>query len=217
MMREAVIPALLLISLLLGAVVHSDATIVWNGTGTYIQVSPLTGVQSFEGISFNAYYVNGSNGTYTVRLWAVKYLDNAPYDSITFTLYALNGTQIGNYTANFTVSREYNESVTVPSNITIIYITMGGNVLGPYYISYVPIQTELPSELRSYAPLIPLAFLIAFAARGRAKDVAFGLLAYAVMVVPICSAFGYSNPVVPILLSMTAFLAFVVLYVSTHK
>jgi len=211
---------LLVIWLAISAVVTlGDATIVWNQTGIYVKLQPLTGEQSFEGLAFNAYYLNGSNSTYNVTLFAVKYISSCPYNTVEFTLYDFyNGTLIGNYTLNVSkVGNVVKEVVQVPSNITVVYVTMGSNVLGPYYISYMPVGVSLPSELKPYAPLIPLAFLIAMSARGRSKDVAFGLLAYAVTVIPICSAFGYENMLVPSLFSITAFLAFVALYIASHR
>ncbi|RLG80863.1 MAG: hypothetical protein DRO09_02580 [Thermoprotei archaeon] len=176
----AVVFTLLLI-ILNAEPVRCDGEIIYNASGYYVKVPKLETSINFEGLVINAYYLNETH----VKLIAFPMSEEAQYTNATFKLYDYwDSSLIGTY--DFQGELE----VQVPSNITIIYVYVGGREIGPYYVSSITFLVTVPEEIKVLVSLFPLAFLVALAARGNVRETGLGMLAYSIMYIPLARVFG---------------------------
>jgi len=162
----------------------AGAILDWSDGSAVVTIQPLTETV-IDGYIVNAFY-NGSN---QVVLLAEPYYQGQNLQQVTFSLYDYYTHQlIGNYTIedNYTV-------VTVPSNITVIYIFIGGQQFGPFYITinggnYAP---PLLEQMLMY--VIPLSTVALFGLRAGLRNVGLGLIVAAIFTSAEMVALGVSN------------------------
>jgi len=173
----------LMVSLLV--VGNTGAVLDWSDGSAVITIQPLTETV-IDGYIVNAFY-NGSN---QVVLLAEPYYQGQNLQQVTFSLYDYYTHQfIGNYTLedNYTV-------VTVPSNITVIYIYMEGQQFGPFYITVNGGNFAPPLLEQMLMYVIPLSVVALFGLRAGLRNVGLGLIVAAIFTSVEMVALGVSNP-----------------------
>ena len=174
-----------LISSLLVAGTTGGALLDWSDGSAVVTLQPLSQTV-IDGYVVNAFY-NGSN---QVVLLAEPYYQGQNLQQVTFSLYNFYTHQlIGNYT----VQDNY-IAVTVPSNITVIFIYFDSQQFGPFYIttnggSYAP---PLLEQMLMY--VIPLSSVALFGFRAGLRNVGLGLIVSSVFTTAEIVALGASNP-----------------------
>ncbi|RLE54067.1 MAG: hypothetical protein DRJ40_11665 [Thermoprotei archaeon] len=169
--------------------------VIWNESGVWIRVPEISAF-TFEGIVVNAFY-NTSSPNMTLVLIAYNYTSSAVATGATFEVYNYwNGSKIAEVYVDASNS-PYN--LVVDTNMTIIYVKIGTERFGPYYVSYYPPTVSVPKELEPYVPLFALAILIAFAGRSSLRDVGLGLIAFGLMASIVLTALGFTSPWTPLL------------------
>lgn len=185
-----------------------DSEVIWNATGVFVKVPKLETGINFEGVVVNVYYINES----CVKLVAYNITNDAPYTSAVFKLYNYwNGSLIGEYSVSGV------KEVTVNTNMTIVYIYLGSNELGPYYVTTLPPLVSVPESVKPVITLFPLALLISLSARGSMKDLALGLIAYSFINQLITKVFGITEITYTALISALCFISGLVILLAYYE
>ncbi|MCI4407572.1 MAG: hypothetical protein JHC26_00635 [Thermofilum sp.] len=171
-------------------------------------IQPLTETV-IDGYVVNAFY-NGSN---QVVLLAEPYYQGQNLQQVTFSLYDFYTHQlIGNYTL------EYNYTVvSVPSNITVIYIFIGDQQFGPFYIAVNGGNFAPPLLQQMLMYVIPLSTVALFTLRGGLRNIGFGLIVSAIFTSAEMVALGVTNPWVYAIPTLEVMFAIIILWHSVQS
>jgi hypothetical protein len=184
------------------------AILQWSDGSAVVSVQPIDQTV-VNGMVVNAWY-NGSN---TVVLLAQPYVQGQ-VAQVTFSLYDFYTHKlIGNYTLANGVA-----TVSVPSNITVIYITVGSQTYGPFYVASSTSNVSPPPLIANLLEFgIPIGILVAFAMRGGARNVGMGLIVSSVFITAFNVAMGINNPMVYAVPTIGVVLGALVLWESVQN
>jgi hypothetical protein len=185
-MGKLLFPLLLLsLTSTLALAITGGAVLDWSDGSSVVTIQPLSETV-IDGYIVNAFY-NGSN---QVVLLAEPYYQGQNLQQVTFSVYNFYTHQfLGNYTVqdNYTV-------ITVPSNITVVFISFDAQQFGPFYVtvnggSYAP---PLLEQMLMYT--VPLSSVALFGLRAGLRNVGLGLIVSSVFTSAEMVALGVSNP-----------------------
>jgi hypothetical protein len=170
---------------LLAMGITGGAVLDWSDGSAVVTIQPLSETV-IDGYVVNAFY-NGSN---QVVLLAEPYYQGQNLQQVTFSLYDYYTHRlIGNYTIedNYAV-------VTVPSNITVIFIYFDSQQFGPFYVTTNGGNYAPPSLEQMLMYVIPLSSVALFGLRAGLRNVGLGLIVSSVFTTAEMVALGVSNP-----------------------
>ena len=206
-MKLLFVALLLVVSVSLVALADAGAILDWSDGSAVVTIQPLSETV-IDGYLVNAFY----NGTNQVVLLAEPYYQGQNLQQVEFSLYNFYTHQL---IANYTLEDNYT-TVTVPSNITVIYIKVDNEWFGPFYIT-VNGGTGAPPVLSGilvYA--VPLAVTALFGLRGGLRNVGMGLIAAAVFTAALSISMGVTNPWTYAIPTLEVLFAVIVLYHSVQ-
>ncbi len=147
------------------------STISWSLGDVVVNVTKLPDLGAYiAGFIVQAYYADSSH----LRFVSKSYDPSSVPSSATLKLYDYYNASLSQ-TVSFTPS-DADLTLTVWSNCTICEVWVGDRLLTRFYVAHTPSVVSWPEELSWLPPLIPVAVVIAFGARGNPRDAGLGLI-----------------------------------------
>jgi hypothetical protein len=205
--------ALLLAIVTLTGIVASataGALLQWSDGSVLLTIQPFTQTV-FNGVVVNAYYFNNSY----VALVAQPYYNGTGQVVATFTLYDYyTHLMVGQYEVSGI------KLVSVPTNTTVIYVTVGGQTYGPYYIATGQAVKSIYSNNiigQMLPPLLALGVTIWATMRSGSRNAFFGFVFLGIFSFVLSAVTGWSNPYLPLMGGFSLFFAALTLYLAARN